>query len=777
MSHPQELAATAREALARRDGPAPWPSQDQAAEGYYRRHLEAIADNATLALFVMDEQQRCTYMNPAAERLTGFTLQEVRGKPLHDYVHHTRPDGSPYPLEECPIDRAFPENMREQGEEVFVHPDGHFYPVAFTASPILEDGRPVGTIIEVRDISEERKADAERQRRERELALSVAVGRALTLAGTLSEMLQQATDAVVEYLDAAFARIWTVDEAGTTLELQASAGMYTHLDGDHARVPIGKYKIGKIASERAPHLTNDVVNDPRVSDHEWARTTGIVSFAGYPLMASGRLMGVLAMFARHPLPQAALDALGAVASSIAVAIDRAGAAAERERYLEEIQVERARLATVFEQAPAFMATLRGPDHVFESANPAYYRIVGVRNLIGLSVREALPEIEGQGFVELLDEVYCTGEPFIGDELPVQLASGAGGTIEEHYVNFVYQPLTDVVGQVSGILVHGVDVTDLVDARREAEAQAGELEAQAEELQHQAMQMEETQAELEVSNEELRSQTLHLEATQAALESLNGRLVEANQELRRQRGAADDARREAERANRTKSEFLATMSHELRTPLNAMIGYSELLLAGVPDPITPGAAQKVERIGIAARHLLQLIEEILTFSRIEAGEERVEVEAVDLAVVFAEVIALTEPLALAKGLGFTAAGIDVGGAIQTDARKLKQVLVNLLGNAIKFTEEGGVSLTVEHGEGALRFRVRDTGPGIPAEDLDRVFEPFWQAEPGRVRESGGTGLGLSVSQRLARLLGGDITVVSEEGRGTIFELALPVGGAH
>ena len=98
-----------------------------------------MAENATLALFIMDAEQRCTYMNRAAEELTGFRLEELQGKPLHYHVHHTRPDGRPYPLEECPIDQAFPQGMREQGEEVFVHKDGHFYPVAFTASPILEE--------------------------------------------------------------------------------------------------------------------------------------------------------------------------------------------------------------------------------------------------------------------------------------------------------------------------------------------------------------------------------------------------------------------------------------------------------------------------------------------------------------------------------------------------------------------------------------------------------------------------------------------------------------
>ncbi|WP_051882348.1 PAS domain-containing sensor histidine kinase [Parvularcula oceani] len=141
---------------------------------------QAVCENATLAMFITDKRQHCIYMNPAAEALTGYSLAETKGRPLHDVVHHTRPDGSPHPLEECPIDQAFPENMREQGEEVFVHKDGSFYPVAFTASPLRDDdGQPVGTIIEVRGTAEEIAAKDKLLETEHRLQFALSAGRAV----------------------------------------------------------------------------------------------------------------------------------------------------------------------------------------------------------------------------------------------------------------------------------------------------------------------------------------------------------------------------------------------------------------------------------------------------------------------------------------------------------------------------------------------------------------------------------------------------------------------
>jgi signal transduction histidine kinase len=191
-------------------------------------------------------------------------------------------------------------------------------------------------------------------------SLSADIGTALTRIGTLRETLQRCAAIVVDSLDAAFARIWTLDARDEVLELQASAGMYTHLDGPHGRVPIGKFKIGLIAKERKPHLTNHVAGDPRVGDQEWARREGMVAFAGYPLLIENQLVGVLAMFARHPLAQADFDALATVAHAISLGIARARAMdalraseAEQRRRADALERTAARLARSNQELDAF----------------------------------------------------------------------------------------------------------------------------------------------------------------------------------------------------------------------------------------------------------------------------------------------------------------------------------------------------------------------------------------------------------------------------------------
>jgi PAS domain S-box-containing protein len=230
--------------------------------------------------------------------------------------------------------------------------------------------------------------------------------------------------------------------------------------------------------------------------------------------------------------------------------------------------------------------------------------------------------------------------------------------------------------------------------------------------------------------------------------------------------------EVQEANRAKSEFLRVMSHELRTPLNAILGYADLLEMGIPEPIGPKARHQVERIRLSAEHQKQLVEDILAFTRIDAGRESVEILPVPLQEVVREVTAVISPLAERQGLTFRVEIHDAPATLLTDPRKLRQILLNLLGNAVKFTDRGDLALRVEQRGPWVGFAVRDTGIGIREADLGHVFDPFWQADSSLTRAREGTGLGLSISRRFAEMLGGEIRVESALGAGSTFTLLLP-----
>jgi PAS domain S-box-containing protein len=253
-------------------------------------------------------------------------------------------------------------------------------------------------------------------------------------------------------------------------------------------------------------------------------------------------------------------------------------------------------------------------------------------------------------------------------------------------------------------------------------------------------------------------------------------AEALEELaRRVALAVDNARlyTAALAASETKSEFLATMSHELRTPMNAILGYADLLDAEVAGPLTDTQREQLARIGASARHLLQLIDEILTFSRIEAGREQVSLERFDLAELARETAAMVEPMASGKDLRFPVETSADPLWVLSDPGKVRQVLLNLLSNAVKFTDAGEVRLAVRAEGAEAVLRVGDTGIGIAPEQQGRIFDAFWQVEQSSIRRAGGTGLGLSVTRHLVDMLAGTVEVSSAPAQGSTFTVRIPL----
>ncbi|MGA1540678.1 MAG: response regulator, partial [Chthoniobacterales bacterium] len=272
-------------------------------------------------------------------------------------------------------------------------------------------------------------------------------------------------------------------------------------------------------------------------------------------------------------------------------------------------------------------------------------------------------------------------------------------------------------------------------------------------------------------DEIRKREESLAAWNANLEKT---VSDRTAELKHAVEDAELAREQAQEANKTKSAFLANMSHELRTPMNAIIGYSEMLLEEAEDTGEKWMEPDLKKILSSAKHLLQLINDILDLSKIEAGRMTVFLEPVDILQTAKDVAATVDPLVAKNANTFELQCADDVGQMRTDLTKLRQTLFNLLSNASKFTEKGKITLEIKRrADGMVSFAVQDTGIGMNRSQMEKLFGEFVQADASTTRKYGGTGLGLAISRKFCRMLGGDITVESEPGRGSVFTAILPV----
>jgi PAS domain S-box-containing protein len=295
--------------------------------------------------------------NKAVSRYLGREIDKIPGLKCYEIFHGAK---EPVPL--CPAKKLL-DGKSPVSQEIFF--GGKYFEM--NLSPVFADGQVSSFIHVTKDITERKKEEKIKADQARHAMLAAEVGRVLTKADSLPAMLQKCTDAVVRHFGAAFARIWTLNEAENVLELQASSGMHTEIDGPYSRVRVGDLKIGLIAQERTPHLTNEVIGDPRVVDQEWAKREGMVAFAGHPLIVGERLAGVMAMFAREPLSDSAMNAFASLADVIAVGI-------ERERSDRALKESEEQFRNLVEQSLAGVYFIQ--DGIFRYVNPRFAEIFG-----------------------------------------------------------------------------------------------------------------------------------------------------------------------------------------------------------------------------------------------------------------------------------------------------------------------------------------------------------------------------------------------------------------
>jgi PAS domain S-box-containing protein len=334
---------------------------------------------------------------------------------------------------------------------------------------------------------------------------------------------------------------------------------------------------------------------------------------------------------------------------------------------------------------------------------------------------------------------------------------SGDEDSRRYFEVSHSPILDDEHTVVGVSVFARDVTE-----RKAAEEA--LKAHAEQLEQ---LVDDRTAALAALNEELQSSNEELNSLNESLETANAQFGAANEELQTANEALDEA-------TRAKSEFLASMSHELRTPLNSIIGYSGILLQGLAGSLNDEQTKQLEMVSASGRHLLALINQVLDLAKVESGHLEFNPTSVDVSELIAEVVNTLRPLASEKGIelvGEVSAGAE---SWCCDRTAVEQILINLVGNAVKFTERGRIRLCATRAGDDFVLEVRDTGRGIPNEDVSRIFSEFYRSGAPGTGLAGGTGLGLSVSRRLAEGLGGSIEVNSEVGIGSTFVVHLPPG---
>ncbi|MBC7574844.1 MAG: PAS domain-containing protein [Herminiimonas sp.] len=484
-------------------------------------------------------------------------------------------------------------------------------------------------------------------------------------------------------------------------------------------------------------------------------------------------------------------------------------------------IENERLKSLFQQAPGYIAVLCEPSHLFELVNDAYLQLVGNREVMGKSIREAMPELEGQGFYELLDKVFQTGETFVGHAIPIKLQLEPGQDLVERFLDFVYQPIRDVRGEITGIFVEGSDVTDAVRATQAIRASEARLRQLANTIPHLAW-MADPDGHIHWYNDRWYAYTgatpdqmlgwgwesvqdpallpMVVERWRASLASgepweMTFPLRSASGEFRtffsRAAPLRDEAgkivqwfgtntdvteikaaEKELKAASERKDEFLAMLAHELRNPLAPINTAAELLsLTHLDEARVKQTASIISR---QVGHMTKLVDDLLDVSRVTRGLVTMRADVLDINELVTEAVEQVQPQMHVKQHRLSVQRADEALYVRGDRTRLIQVMSNLLNNAARYTPaKGTIDVKVTSAADWITISVSDDGIGLAPALAPYIFELFTQGERSSDRGQGGLGLGLALVKSLVELHAGAVSVRSEgAGKGSEFVVRLP-----
>jgi PAS domain S-box-containing protein len=735
--------------------PVPRPSEAQ---------LAAILEIAAEAIVSVDASQRITMFNRGAETIFGYRAEEVIGRHLHLLIPERFREVHDEHVRRFGASGETARRMGERMEVVGVRSSGEEFPAEASISRLPGAEGPIYTVV-LRDATAQRNVEEALRQRERQLSLSQELARLgswewdreadrITWSDTLYRIYGVEPDDGPVTL-ARFLALVHPDERERVERAIAEA-----LD---AKAPFDlEHRIVRPDGEvRAIHARGDVLADPagrpvgmigssqdvteRIQAELRERELLLEQTARASAEASAGRLRFLARASETLLSSLDYETTLRHVADMAVpeltdwcAVDLLDREGELHR-VAVVHAEPEKVALAYrlhERYPSLPEAPHGVWNVIRTGEPEYLEEITDEVLVTAAHdEEHLGLLRELGLRSALVVPLVARRETLGALTLVQAESGR--RFDEHDRRLVQE----LAGRAATAIDNARLLRDLREQRDRIEEQATELEIQAEELQNQAAQMEMTMAELEMANTALQERT-----------------------------------REAEEANRAKAEFLSAMSHELRTPLNAIGGYVDLIEMGIHGPVTEAQREGLTRIRKNHMHLLGLINDILNFAKLEAGRVEYRMEDVVVADVLAGIEPLIAPQVQAKELTYTCHAPDPGLRLWADAEKLQQILLNLVGNAVKFTPAGGnVSVRAEVDGPCVRIHVHDDGPGIPADRAEAVFDPFVQVDRhGQGDSQQGVGLGLAISRDLARGMGGELTLDPGPGGGSTFTFSLLSG---